>query len=165
MRRGKLGGLMISLFMIVATVCVSSGTAQAQGTIPEKSIRTGPLAGTKWNLFEVEGQRVPQNGLEPYFVLKELERSESGSSGKIDDAEDNCGNQLTGMYRVSNDRLGIQFSGSTLKACLVSGRMPPDENLLTIFSQRPRFRVQGEILELLNGEDAVRARFIADHAK
>lgn len=164
MRRGKLGGLMIGLFMIVATVGVSFRTAQAQGTIPERSIRTRPLVGTKWNLFEVDGQRVPQNGLEPYFVLRELDRFEHGSSGQIEDAEDDCGNQLTGMYRVSDDRLGIQFGGLALKTCIVPANMPT-ENLSTIFSRRLRFRVQGEILELLDGEDAVKARFIADHAK
>jgi hypothetical protein len=164
MRPGRLGSLMIGLFMILATACVSTGTAHAQGTIPERSIRARPLAGTKWNLFEVEGQRIPQNGLEPYFLLKELERSENGSSGKIDDAESVCGDQFTGMYRVSDDRLSIQFRGLSLKACKVPTGMPPG-GLLTIFSRRSRFRVQGEILELLDGEDAVKVRFIADRAK
>jgi heat shock protein HslJ len=165
MRQVKLGGLMIGLFMILPTVCVSSGTAHAQGTIPERSVRTRPLAGTKWNLFEVEGQRAPQNGLEPYFVLKEVDRFEHGSSGQIEDAEDDCGNQFTGKYRVSDDRLSLQFEGLSLKACKKMTSMPLNDDLSIIFSRSRRFRVQGEILELLDGEDAVKVRFIADHAK
>lgn len=165
MRRGKLGGLVIGLSMISAMACVSSGTAQTQGSVPERSIRARPLFGTKWNLFEVNGLRVPQNGLEPYFALKEPDHFERGSSGQIEDAEDNCGNQLTGMYRVSNDRLSIQISGSTLKACAVSTSMSPNESLSAIFSRRPQFVVRGEILELLDRDGAVGARFIADHAK
>jgi heat shock protein HslJ len=165
MRLRKVGGLMIGLFMISANVCASSGTAQAQGIIPERSIRTRPLVGTKWSLNEVEGRRVPQNGFQPHFVLKELDRSEHGSSGKMEDAADDCGNQLTGTYRVSDDRLSIRVSSSTLKACLISNNMPPSENFPPILSGESRFRVQGEILELIDGRGAVKARFIADHAE
>jgi heat shock protein HslJ len=151
---------MVGLFVISANLCASCWNARAQGITPETSIRTRSLAGTKWNLNEIDGQRIPRNGLQPYFVLKVLERSEYGSSGRMEDATDNCGNHLTGIYRVSDDRLRIHVLSSTLKAC-----RPPNANLSAYLGEESRFRVHGETLELLDGQGAVKARFIADRSE
>jgi heat shock protein HslJ len=119
-----------------------------------------PLTGTRWMLAESAGKRVAQNGLQPYFELKAVERYEDGSAGNLEDATDECGNGLTGTYRVTGDRLHVRIASSTLVACMVPASGPrPD--LDSALAGSVRFRIVGSELDLLESNGVVRARFVA----
>ena len=133
---------------------------QAQELPPaEKVPKPATLAGTTWMLAESAGQRIPQDGQQPYFELKALERYEGGSAGKLENATDACGNLLTGAYRTTGDWLHVRIVSSTLLACKVTEHMP--RGLGAILTGDQQFRIIGTELDLLDNSGEVRARFIA----
>ena len=110
-------------------------------------------------LAESAGQRIAQDGRQPYFELKTLERYEDGSAGRLEDATDSCGNRLTGVYRTTGDRLQVRIISSTLLACKVTEHMP--RGLGAALTGDQQFRIYGPELDLLDNSGKVKARFIA----
>ena len=110
-------------------------------------------------LAESAGQRLAQDGREPYFELTALERYQDGSAGQLEDATDSCGNHLRGTYRTTDKWLRVHITSSTLVACMVTDRVPRD--LGSTLTGDQQFRIQGSELDLLDNSGEVRARFIA----
>jgi hypothetical protein len=110
-------------------------------------------------LAESVGQHIAQDGRQPYFELKALERYEDGSAGRLEDATDSCGNRLRGIYRTTGDWLRVRIISSTLLACKVTERMP--RGLVSTLTGDQQFRIHGAELDLLDNSGEVRARFIA----
>jgi heat shock protein HslJ len=160
MQRRTIGTLCIALVGLAALIGEVPRLVRAQQLPPAQKIpRSAPLAGTKWMLAESAGQRVAQQGRQPYFELKALERYEDGSAGQLEDATDSCGNRLTGVYRTTGDWLHLRIISSTLLACKVTEGMP--RGLGAAVTGDQRFRIRGAELDLLDNSGAVRARFIA----
>jgi hypothetical protein len=122
--------------------------------------KPAPLTGTRWMLAESAGQHVAQNGLQPSFELKSIERYEGGSSGDLAGQMNWCGDDLTGTYRAADDRLHVRITSIPLRACKVSERMPLEE-LGTLLAGNPRYRILGSELDLLAPNGVVQARFTA----
>jgi heat shock protein HslJ len=144
----------VTFFLLVFSGLVQPALAE--------SVRAVPLTGTKWNLLELGGQSVPKDAWRPYFVLRANFRSESRSAGGMEDAQDECGNRLTGMFAANGDRLRIDVSTSTLVACGKRAselRMP---GFRAAIRGESRFQLHGSNLDLLDDKGAVRARFVAD---
>lgn len=113
-------------------------------------------------LVEARGQHVAQNGWQPHFKLKTLERYQDGSAGQVEGEADSCGNNLTGTYRVIANRLRFEIDSvaASLRACKVSKDMPLVA-IGTLFENSPQFRIHGAELDLLDNSGDVRTRFIA----
>jgi hypothetical protein len=108
---------------------------------------------------ESDGQRIEQDGRQPYFVLKAMERYKDGSEGELVDATDSCGNGLTGEYRTTDNWLHVSIGTKTLLACRVSDGMP--RGLEATLTGDQQFRIYGAELDLLDNSGKARARFIA----
>lgn len=111
--------------------------------------------------MEVGMRQVPQNGLQPYFRLRQTKQFANGSSGYIADGSQDCGNNLIGPYRASGDHLYIRAGTTTLVACMVPAGGHPKPSLSSILQATSRFRLHGAILELTGEDGTVKARFIA----
>jgi heat shock protein HslJ len=154
------GTLCVALIGLAALIGEAPRLVCAQKLPPAQKVpRSAPLAGMKWVLVESAGQRIEQDGRQPYFVLKALERYEDGSAGRLEDATDSCGNRLTGVYRTTGNWLQVRIISSTLLACKVSEGMP--RGLGAALTGDQRFRIYGAELDLLDNSGKVRARFIA----
>jgi heat shock protein HslJ len=161
MQKMMIGTLWVALLGLAALTTEAPKLVYAQQLPPAQRIQKPvPLTGTKWMLAETAGQHVAQDGRQPYFELKSVERYEDGSTGRLEDATDSCGNRLTGAYRASGDWLHVRIVSSTLLACKVSEGMPR-RDLSDALTGDQRFRVHGNELDLLDNSGAVRARFIA----
>jgi len=115
-------------------------------------------------LAESAGQHVTQNGLQPSFELKSVERYEDGSAGDLAGQMNWCGDDLSGTYRVTDDRLQVRITSIPLRTCKVSVGMPREE-LGTLLAGNPRYRILGSELDLLEDNGVVQARFIAYRAE
>lgn len=147
---------------MMAILIGSPGLVGAQQL--QKNPRTAPLVGTEWVLIESDGQHVIQNGWQPHFILKALERYADGSTGQVEGATDSCGNRLTGAYRATTNRLRVEgdnIAGS-LRACKLSAG-ESQVNLGTLLASNLRFQIHGSELDLLESNGAVRVRLVAAH--
>lgn len=156
-QRRMTGALCFALMGLIALLAEAPRLVRAQQLPNEKVQRAAPLAGTKWMLAESAGQRIAQDGRQPYFELKEVERLQNGSAGQVDDATDACGNHLKGVYSAAGDWLRVRILSSTLLACKVTDRMP--RGLVSTLMGDQQFRIHGDELDLLDNSGAVRARF------
>jgi len=155
-----IGALCVALMGLAALICDVPTVVRAQQLPPAQKVpRPVPLAGTKWMLAESVGQHIAQDGRQPYFELKALERYEDSSAGRLEDATDSCGNRLRGIYRTTGDWLRVRIISSTLLACKVTERMP--RGLVSTLTGDQQFRIHGAELDLLDNSGEVRARFIA----
>jgi hypothetical protein len=157
MQRDMIGRLFALVALTTAPALIGAQRAQ-------KVPKPAPLTGTRWMLAESAGQHVAQNGLQPSFELKPVERYEDGSSGDLEGAMNWCGDDLTGTYRVTDDRLHVRVTSIPLRTCKVSVGMPREE-LGTLLAGNPRYRVLGSELDLLESNGVVRARFLAAHGE
>jgi len=158
--RRMIGALCVALMGLASLIGEAPRLVRAQQLPPAQKVpRPAPLAGTKWMLAESAGQRIAQDGRQPYFEVKALERDENGSAGQLEDATDSCGNRLTGAYRTTGDWLHVRIISSTLLACKVTERMP--RGLVSTLTGDQQFRIYGAELDLLDNSGGVRARFIA----
>jgi hypothetical protein len=162
MQRNVWGAMCAAVIGLAAVLSMSPVLADAQQAqwVP----RPAPLTGTRWLLAESSGKRVAQNGLQPYFELRAVERTEDGSAGDMAGQMNWCGDDLIGKYRVTDDRLHVRITSMALRMCLVSDGMPVEE-LDILFAGDPRFRILGSELDLLESNGAVRARFVAARGK
>lgn len=154
-------GMIRRLFALLALTAAPGliGAQQAQ-----KVPKPAPLTGTRWMLAESAGQHVTQNGLQPSFELKSVERYEDGSAGDLAGQMNWCGDDLSGTYRVTDDRLQVRITSIPLRTCKVSVGMPREE-LGTLLAGNPRYRILGSELDLLEDNGVVQARFIAYRAE
>jgi hypothetical protein len=160
MQRRMIERLCVAVVGIAALIVDGPNLVRAQQLPPAQRVpRPVPLAGTKWMLAESGGQRIAQDGRQPYFELKAMERYEDGSEGRLEDATDSCGNILTGAYRTNGNWLHVRITSSTLLACKVKEGMP--RGLGAALTGDQRFHIYGSELDLLDNSGAVRARFIA----
>ena len=160
MQRRMIGTLCVALIGMAALIGEAPRPVYAQELPPsQRAQKSAPLAGTKWVLVESDGQRIEQDGRQPYFVLKALERYKDGSEGQLVDATDSCGNGFTGAYRTTGNWLHVRMITRTLLACRVSDGMP--RGLEATLTGDQRFRIDGAELDLLDNSGKVRARFIA----
>jgi hypothetical protein len=152
--------LCVTLMGLAALIGEAPRLARTQQLPPaQKVARSLRLVDTKWMLAESVGQRIAQYGRRPYFELKELERDEDRSAGRLEDATDSCGNRLRGVYRTTGDWLHVRIISSTLLACKVTEGMPC--GLAATLTGDQQFRIHGAELDLLDNSGEVRARFIA----
>ncbi len=159
-KRRMIGAWCVALMGLATLIGETPKLICAQQLPPAQKVpRPAPLAGTKWMLAESAGQRVAQDGRQPYFEVGALERSEDGSAGQLENATDSCGNQLGGVYRTTGDWLQVRIISRTLLACKVTPRMQRD--LVAILNGDQQFRIQGTELDLLDNNGEIRARFIA----
>lgn len=155
-----IGTFCVALLGFAALLSEAPALVRAQQLPPAQKVpRSAPLAGTKWMLTESAGHRIVQDGRQPYFELKALERYEYGSAGRLEDATDSCGNRLRGDYRTKGDWLHVRITSSTLLACKVTEGMPRGLGTALIGDQR--FHLNGAELDLLDNSGAVRTRFVA----
>ena len=161
MTKGRIvGALCLALMALAALTGEAPRLIRAQELRPDQKVpRPLPLAGTKWMMLESAGQRMTQDGRQPYFELKALERQEDGSAGQLVDATDSCGNRLRGVYRTTGNWLHVRIMSSTLLACKPSKRMP--RGLIATLSGDQQFRIRGAELDLLDNSGEVTARFTA----
>lgn len=160
MRQPRLSrALCVALAGLIPLIGEAPRLVRAQELPPAQKVpKPAPLVGTKWMLAESAGQRIVQDGRQPYFELKALERYKDGSEGRLEDATDGCGNLLRGAYRTTGDWLHVRIISSTLVACKVRESMP--RGLGATITGDQRFRIYGTELDLLDNSGAVRARFI-----
>jgi heat shock protein HslJ len=151
-------GAMCTAMGLALILSGSPGKADAQQL--EKVPKPAPLAGTEWVMIESDGQRVPQNGWQPHFELKELERNQDGSAGQVEGIADSCSNRLTGTYQVTANRLRFEIDNvaASLRTCIISKDMPLERIDL---NGSPQFQIHGSELDLFESTGVVRARFIA----
>lgn len=162
-QRTLIGAVCATLMGLAALIGDAPRLVLAQEPHPTQKVPgPAPLAGTNWLLIESSGHHVAQNGLQPHFKLKPLERYQDGSSGQVQGEVDFCGNDLIGTYRAAADRLHFEIDGvaASLRAC----RTPigvSTENIGRLLSGNPHFRIHGDELDMLDDNGAVRARFFA----
>ena len=105
-------------------------------------------------LTESAGQRIVQDGRQPFFELKLVERYGDGSEGRLEDATDACGNLLRGLYRATGGWLQVRIISSTLLGCKVTEHMP--RGLVAILTGDQQFRIHGAELDLFDNSGEVR---------
>ena len=162
-QRTLIGALCLALMGLVASISESPRLARAQQVPPAQKVPGPlPLAGTEWVLVQSRGQHVPQNGWQPHFELKTLQRYHDGSAGQVEGVADSCSNRLTGTYRVTANRLRFEIDNvaASLRTCLVSKGMQW-KSMGTLLEGNPQFRIHGAELDLLDRSGEVRARFLA----
>jgi heat shock protein HslJ len=121
------------------------------------SVQTNqPLAGTKWKVIELNGKPV-QRGY--YLSLKPTEQMHGDSIGLLT-LSDWCNDQ-TGYYSFRDRSLRIRLVTSTLVACRI-GNENNGRSFSKALGQTSAFTIHGEILQLLNQDEAVVARLAAD---
>src|ERR1700676_4462740 len=162
-QRRMIRALCVALIGSAALIGEAPRLAHAQQFPPAQKVpRPAPLARTEWMLVQSRGQHVAQNGWQPHFKLKTLERYQDGSAGQVEGVADSCSNDLTGTYRVTANRLRFEIDGvaQSLRACLVWKDMPW-VGIGTLLEGSPQFRIRGAEVDLLESSGEVRARFIA----
>ena len=110
------------------------------------------LERTRWKLDELG--RLPvepsEGGRDPHLVLDPDGRRLSGSGG--------C-NRLLGRYELNGDRLGFGAVATTMMAC-PEPLMSRECAFIEALEATTAFRIEGETLELLGGEEVV-ARLVS----
>ena len=124
---------------------------KVQAPSPEKSTRS-KLHGTYWMLVELNGNpAVPGMGkTQPYIRLHREQGSLEGSSG--------C-NGVVGTYIVEQNALRFTPSGATLLMC-PPALMEQEQGLIRALKATSSYKIEGDTLELINGDQMV-ARFQA----
>jgi heat shock protein HslJ len=111
------------------------------------------LPNTYWRIVGLQGEPVPaiDNHREPHLILRDGERSYAATVG--------C-NQLVGNYEVAGDRLTFAGGATTLMAC-----PPPldarEETLKQVLAATRGWRINGQVLELFDGDGEAIAVFEA----
>ena len=124
---------------------------QVQAAVSAK--RAGPkLHGSYWSLVELNGKAAaPGMGrTQPYIRFHRAQGTLEGSSG--------C-NGLTGTYIVEQNALQITAGGVTMMMCPPQ-LMEQEKGLLNALKATSSYKIEGDTLELKNGQEVV-ARFEA----
>ena len=109
------------------------------------------FTGTYWLLEELDGTVLEQNSPdEAMYLTFNSDRSIHGYGG--------C-NRIAGTYLTKGDVFLFKRLATTRVAC--NNRMELENRLLEILSETETYRVDGDMLLLLDQNDQARARFIA----
>ena len=112
----------------------------------ERAMSEASLPNTYWRIVKLEGEPAPvvDNRREPHLVLR-------GDAGRYA-ATVGC-NQLIGSYEVAGDRLTFTGGATTRMAC-----PPPldarEDTLKQVLAATRSWRINGQVLELFDGEGA-----------
>ncbi|KAA6462160.1 META domain-containing protein [Acidobacteria bacterium AB60] len=158
--------LFIALIGLAASIGAAPCPVHAQQLPPAQKVpRAANLVGTEWMLVESRGQHVAQNGWQPHFRLKTVDRYQDGSTGTVEGVADSCSNDLTGTYRVTADQLRFHIDGvaASLRTCRCTKEIPC-QAIGALLEANPHFRIHGDELDLLESTEGVTARFIAARA-
>jgi heat shock protein HslJ len=120
----------------------------ADGGIYEfEPMSTSPtLAGTKWELKEVNGVSVQSP--RAYLQFDEKTQRFSGSGG--------C-NRIAGTYRVDGSTIVFSQAVSTKMACVDPEIQKIETDFLKALSETTHFQIEGNMLRLLNREQPILA--------
>ena len=111
---------------------------------------TTSLTGTHWQLFEADAQKWSEISTQMAYLLLKRDRSFEGYTG--------C-NKITGTYLLKSDVLLISRGVSSRKAC--PGSMEGENILVSVLDDTEAYRITNNILELIDQNDQVLARFLA----
>ena len=111
---------------------------------------TTSLTGTHWQLFEADAQKWSEVSTQMAYLLLKRDRSFEGFTG--------C-NKITGSYLLKSDVLLISRGVSSRKAC--PGSMEGENLLVSVLDETEAYRIRNNILELIDQNDQVLARFLA----
>lgn len=125
-----------------------AGQAATKPVVMEKSTHT--LEQTTWVLTAFDQHTIPARA--PTLTLDPADKRAYGFAG--------C-NRYFAAYTLKGDKLSLGQAGATLMAC---PDMTIEHPFLQALSQIDRTRLQGDTLELLQG-DTLRLRFKAEAAK
>jgi heat shock protein HslJ len=105
------------------------------------------LERTRWKLVELGGLRVEpsEGGRDPHLVLDPDGHRLSGSGG--------C-NRLLGRCELDGDRLAFGAVATTMMAC-PEPLMSRERAFIEALEATTAFRIEGETLELLAGDEVV----------
>jgi heat shock protein HslJ len=105
------------------------------------------LEGTRWTLVELGELRAEpsESGRDPHLLLDARERRLSGSGG--------C-NRLLGSYELDGNRLTFGPVATTMMAC-PEPLMRRERAFLQVLEATTAWRIDGETLELLAGDEVV----------
>ena len=108
------------------------------------------LTGTHWQLFEIKNQRWSSLTDQMAHLLLKEDRTIEGVTG--------C-NKISGTYLVKSDVLLINRGLDSRKAC--PGGMMGENLLISVLDAVEAYRINDNVLELIDQNDEVLARFLA----
>lgn len=109
------------------------------------------LTGTHWVLTEIDGSEVDEEPAEePRYLTFEPDRTLHGYGG--------C-NRISGTYLVKGDVFLFNRELTTRVACGTG--MDIENQILRALDESETYRIEGQLLQLIDQNDEVRARFLA----
>ncbi len=108
------------------------------------------LTGTHWQLIEIQGRRWSEMTDRAAHLLLKQDKSMEGFSG--------C-NKISGTFLVKGDVLLINREPLTRIAC--PGSMEGENRLISVLDDVESYRIEEDILELIDQNDQVLAKFLA----
>jgi heat shock protein HslJ len=108
------------------------------------------LTGTHWQVLEIQNRKWSEITDKMAHLLLKRDKTIEGSSG--------C-NKISGTYLVKGDVLLINRELVSRKAC--PGGMEGENLLVSVLDDVESYRIEGNILELIDQNDQVLARFLA----
>ena len=108
------------------------------------------LTGTHWQVLEIQQQKWSEISDKMAHLLLKRDKTIEGFSG--------C-NKISGTFLVKGDVLLIKRDLSSRKAC--PGGMEGENRLVAVLDDAESFRIEENILELIDQNDQVLARFMA----
>jgi heat shock protein HslJ len=121
-------------------------TVQCKPTQVAKS--RSSLENTHWRLSEVNGNPIItlEGSRDVYFMMttEQGQKRVTGFAG--------C-NSLTGGYTLSDDK--VKFSIATTKMMCPPEQMAVEDFLLKVLTSATSYRIEGDVLELLDGQTAL----------
>lgn len=120
-------------FVIVIMFLTGCKSAKSVSELP-----AFPLEGTQWNLMSINGENVGDMPSQPHIVFSDGNRI-SGNLG--------C-NQFFGSYYLNNDKLSVEYTGSTKKMC---SEMKTENSFISALKNDINsYRIEGNILIISN---------------
>ena len=134
--------------LLLLGACAHHATTSTAGAPPS----TAQLLSTQWTLTKLGDQVIstPQDAREIHMVLNADNQRVAGFSG--------C-NQMMGGYALSGDTIKFDQMAGTMMAC--ASRMDVERKFLAMFADVDRWKIQGETLTLLDGNNRPLALFQA----
>lgn len=146
----------------VPTLHVDKALGFRPGVTCPAVLANAPLRGTRWVLVRLGAQRleVPATTLTgkralphiPHLILEKNRDTVSGAGG--------C-NRITGRYAPAGD--GVAFLSLQTSGMTCASGMDTERGLLSALASARKWRVAGDLLELLDADGVLLARFFAAH--
>jgi putative lipoprotein len=144
------------LLAVLGALTTSACTTPASEQVASAAAVT--LTNTNWRLTQLAGQLVdnPAGGNAIGFQLDAQNPRMTGFAG--------C-NRMFGAYVLGGDALKFDQVGSTKMACLEGDRMQLENRFTAALMQVARWKITGEVLELLDPGGNPLASFAASAAR